>query len=112
MRKTPSLVSAALALAALAGCAHKPPGPPLELRADGHGDGCRFEAEGRALESGNLGESERLLAGAARAWRRRPVTVLADVNVPYKCFGLAIYTLQRAGVSKVGFISEPPPGPD
>jgi biopolymer transport protein ExbD len=40
------------------------------------------------------------------------VTVLADVNVPYKCFGLAIYTLQRAGVSKVGFISEPPPGPD
>jgi hypothetical protein len=64
------------------------------------------------LASGKLEEAERLLAGAARAWRRRPVTVLAGVDGSYKCFGLAIYTLQRAGVSKVGFISEPPPGPD
>ncbi len=33
-----------------------------------------------------------------------------DVSTPYKCIGGAIFTMQRAGFSRVGFISEPPPG--
>ena len=37
--------------------------------------------------------------------------IRGDVNTPYRCIGGAIYTMQRAGFAKVGFISEPPPGP-
>ena len=33
-----------------------------------------------------------------------------DVNTPYKCIGGAIFTMQRAGFARVGFVSEPPPG--
>ena len=33
--------------------------------------------------------------------------IRADVNVPYQCVGGPIYTMQMAGFSKVGFISEP-----
>jgi biopolymer transport protein ExbD len=36
--------------------------------------------------------------------------IRGDVNTPYRCIGGAIYTMQRAGFSRVGFISEPPPG--
>jgi biopolymer transport protein ExbD len=35
--------------------------------------------------------------------------IRADVDTPYKCVGGAIYTMQRAGFARVGFISEPPP---
>lgn len=40
--------------------------------------------------------------------------IRGDVDVPYRCIGGAIYTMQAAGFAKVGFISEPPPlgGPD
>ena len=33
-----------------------------------------------------------------------------DVNTPYRCIGGAIFTMQRAGFARVGFISEPPAG--
>jgi len=36
--------------------------------------------------------------------------IRGDINTPYKCIGGAIFTMQRAGFSRVGFISEPPPG--
>ena len=36
--------------------------------------------------------------------------IRGDVNTPYKCIGGAIYTMQRAGFTRVGFISEPPAG--
>ena len=35
--------------------------------------------------------------------------IRGDVNTPYRCIGGAIYTMQRAGFARVGFISEPPP---
>jgi biopolymer transport protein ExbD len=35
--------------------------------------------------------------------------IRADVDTPYKCVGGAIFTMQRAGFARVGFISEPPP---
>jgi biopolymer transport protein ExbD len=35
--------------------------------------------------------------------------IRGDVDVPYKCVGGAIYTMQMAGFAKVGFISQPPP---
>jgi biopolymer transport protein ExbD len=36
--------------------------------------------------------------------------IRGDINTPYRCIGGAIYTMQRAGFARVGFISEPPPG--
>jgi biopolymer transport protein ExbD len=36
--------------------------------------------------------------------------IRGDVATPWQCVGGAIYTMQRAGFAKVGFISEPPPG--
>jgi biopolymer transport protein ExbD len=38
------------------------------------------------------------------------VHIRGDVNTPYRCIGGAIYTMQRAGFARVGFISEPAPG--
>ena len=37
------------------------------------------------------------------------VHIRGDVNVPYRCIGAAIYTMQSSGFIKVGFISQPPP---
>jgi biopolymer transport protein ExbD len=36
--------------------------------------------------------------------------IRGDVNTPYRCIGGAIFSMQRAGFSRVGFISEPPAG--
>lgn len=36
--------------------------------------------------------------------------IRGDVDTPYKCIGGAIFTMQRAGFARVGFISEPPAG--
>ena len=36
--------------------------------------------------------------------------IRGDVNTPYRCIGGAIFTMQRAGFARVGFISEPAPG--
>jgi biopolymer transport protein ExbD len=38
------------------------------------------------------------------------VHIRGDVNTPYKCIGGPIFTMQRAGFARIGFISEPPPG--
>ena len=38
------------------------------------------------------------------------VHIRGDVSTPYKCIGGTIFTMQRAGFVKVGFISEPEPG--
>jgi biopolymer transport protein ExbD len=35
--------------------------------------------------------------------------IRGDVATPYRCIGAAIYTVQRAGFARIGFISEPPP---
>jgi len=37
------------------------------------------------------------------------VHIRADINTPYRCIGGTIFTMQRAGFPKVGFISEPDP---
>ncbi|WP_184474812.1 ExbD/TolR family protein [Rhizorhapis suberifaciens] len=38
------------------------------------------------------------------------VHIRGDINTPYRCIGGTVYTMQRAGFAKVGFISEPEPG--
>ena len=36
--------------------------------------------------------------------------IRGDINTHYACVGGAVFTMQRAGFSRVGFISEPAPG--
>ena len=36
--------------------------------------------------------------------------IRGDVDTPYKCIGGAVFTMQRAGFARIGFISEPPAG--
>jgi biopolymer transport protein ExbD len=38
------------------------------------------------------------------------VHIRGDRNTPYKCIGGTVFTMQRAGFARVGFISQPPPG--
>jgi len=38
------------------------------------------------------------------------VHIRGDINTPYRCIGGAVFTMQRAGFTRVGFISEPPAG--
>ena len=38
------------------------------------------------------------------------VHVRGDVNTPYKCIGGTVFTMQRAGFARVGFISQPAAG--
>jgi len=38
------------------------------------------------------------------------VHIRGDINTPYKCIGGAVFTMQRAGFARVGFISQPPAG--
>jgi biopolymer transport protein ExbD len=38
------------------------------------------------------------------------VHIRGDINTPYKCIGGTVFTLQRAGFARVGFISQPPAG--
>ncbi len=38
------------------------------------------------------------------------VHIRADINTPYRCIGGTIFTMQRAGFPKVGFISQPAAG--
>ncbi|HUG46051.1 MAG TPA: biopolymer transporter ExbD [Sphingomicrobium sp.] len=35
--------------------------------------------------------------------------IRGDIDTPYKCIGGTIFTMQRAGFARIGFISEPPP---
>ena len=48
--------------------------------------------------------------GAQNVTELPEVHIRGDVNTPYRCIGGAIFTMQRAGFTRVGFISEPVPG--
>jgi len=37
--------------------------------------------------------------------------IRGDINTPYKCIGATVITMQQAGFQRVGFISQPGPGP-
>ncbi len=37
--------------------------------------------------------------------------IRGDINTPYKCIGAVIMTMQEAGFQRIGFLSQPGPGP-
>jgi biopolymer transport protein ExbD len=97
----------------------KPENVSLNVRGDGQG-GCEVYWGLQRMNSEELLERavKKLEDEIARVGGVENLTeenmpeahIRGDVNTPYKCVGGAIFTMQRAGFSRVGFISEPPPG--
>jgi hypothetical protein len=98
-KMSPVRRSLPLGLLLAGGCAES--SPPLHVMPRFESGECRYEAGARTL---SLDE----LAVEARAWRGRAVRFDGGAETPYKCLGGAIFFLQRAGVRRIGFISEPP----
>ncbi|HZG47796.1 MAG TPA: biopolymer transporter ExbD [Allosphingosinicella sp.] len=55
------------------------------------------------------GEIERQEAQFGKVDELPEVHIRGDVTTPYRCIGGAVFTMQRAGYARVGFISEPTP---
>ncbi|MEA1014903.1 biopolymer transporter ExbD [Sphingosinicella sp. LY1275] len=97
----------------------KPENVSLSVRGDGAG-GCEVYWGLSKVDSEQLLDRavKKLEAEIARVGGVENLTeenmpeahIRGDVNTPYKCIGGAVFTMQRAGFARVGFISEPPPG--
>jgi biopolymer transport protein ExbD len=96
----------------------KPENVSLSVRGDGKG-GCEVYWNLQKVTSDQLLDRavEKLEAAVKNAGGAANLTeetmpeahIRGDINTPYKCIGGAVFTMQRAGFSRVGFISEPPP---
>jgi biopolymer transport protein ExbD len=97
----------------------KPENVALSVRSDGAG-GCEVYWGLQKMNSEQLLERavKKLEDEIARQGGAENITeetmpeahIRGDVNTPYKCIGGAVFTMQRAGFARIGFISEPPPG--
>lgn len=73
------------------------------------GDVCSLDI---GAESFTLPRDEQRIATHLRAsglQARDFHLVNSTVNVPYKCIGHIVYSLQKGGARRIGFIAEPPP---
>ena len=98
--------------------ATKPENVSLSIRG-GPGGACQVFWNQTPVSSGELLDRavEKLKAEIARqggvnapGLELPEVHIRGDVRTPYQCIGGAVFTMQRAGFARVGFISEPPPG--
>jgi biopolymer transport protein ExbD len=97
----------------------KPENVSLSVRGDGKG-GCEVYWNLQRVNSENLYKRAadnlekylKKIGGAENITEENmpEAHIRGDINTPYKCIGGAVFTMQRAGFSRVGFISEPPPG--
>jgi biopolymer transport protein ExbD len=97
----------------------KPENVSLSVRGDGAG-GCEVYWNLERMDAQQLldkavdklkADIERLGGVENMTEENMPeVHIRGDVNTPYKCIGGAVFQMQRAGFSRVGFISEPPAG--
>jgi biopolymer transport protein ExbD len=97
----------------------KPENVSLSVRGDGAG-GCEVYWGLTRVNSEQLLDRavKKLEAEIKRAGGVENITeetmpeahIRGDVNTPYKCIGGAVFTMQRAGFARIGFISEPAPG--
>jgi hypothetical protein len=72
---------------------------PVAL-ADGR---CTVTIAGRAIDP--QGEPEAMKPAVRSLPKGRAVKLVGSETIPYRCIGGAIYTLQRHGVAKVGFVA-------
>ncbi|WP_242008204.1 biopolymer transporter ExbD [Sphingomonas ginsenosidivorax] len=78
--------------------------PPFRVMVRGPASSCSIEVDGRKVTTDEL-----LAIARPEAKSGRRAHLDTDMGqTPYRCIGRAIYTLQRAGFTKVAFISKPP----
>ena len=91
----------------------------LRLSVRGEGNNCEVYMGMTRINSGELlqkasaklqAEIDRQGGPHAAGLELPEVHIRGDINTPYRCIGATIFTMQRAGFAKVGFISEPEPG--
>jgi biopolymer transport protein ExbD len=97
----------------------KPENVSLSVRGDGNG-GCEVYWNLKKVNSTDLldmavkklQDEVNKLGGPGNVTEENmpEAHIRGDINTPYKCIGGAVFTMQRAGFARVGFISEPPPG--
>jgi biopolymer transport protein ExbD len=54
-----------------------------------------------------LGGEEAILSGDVKAEDLPEAHIRGDINTPYRCIGGAIFNMQLAGFTRVGFVSSP-----
>lgn len=69
---------------------------------------CRVSLEGQYFEVPR--DQERLETALRAVAERRAAAVIEprDGDVSYRCLGSVIFLAQKAGIVRVGFVSEPP----
>ena len=90
-----------------------PPKPPTIVRIDVDFDGTIIWATGsgsETIQSGDRASIESHLAGVAAQADQPEVHIRGDSEVRYEAVGRVVVDCQRAGIFKVGFITEPPAG--
>jgi hypothetical protein len=83
-----------------AGCAHE---EAINVHASGtgaEGAPCMIEIGGQRIALAEV-------AALARRWRGREAHLTMNSDTSYRCVGSLIYELQKAGLRRIGFISEP-----
>ena len=100
-----ALPGSLIAIASLAaGCA-RPADPPFTATVRGTEAACSVQVGGQDVTSDQLLEIAR-----RQVARTRRAQLLGGTDVPYRCIGGAIYTLQLAGFSAVDFNTGPSSG--
>ena len=88
----------------------KPENVNLSVRA-GAGGECQVYWGTQQVNSEQLLQMavQRLTDQPGTAEEPTEVHIRGDVNTPYRCIGGAVFTMNRAGFQRVGFISQPAP---
>ena len=86
-----------------------PPKPPEIVRIDVDFDGT-IGWNGEVIQPGDRAAIESRLAAVAAMADQPEVHIRGDSEVRYESVGRVVVACQRAGIFKVGFITEPPAG--
>ena len=69
--------------------------PPLTVRAQKADVACLVEVEGRRFDLGSEGYEE--FRALVESWPSRQAVIELDRDIPWRCLGGLLFTLQRAG---------------
>ena len=77
---------------------------PVRIEATWDGTSCGVCVDGAQVTQEELDRRARKWAAEKRA-----VAIVNSQDTPYRCIGGTIFNLQAAGLTRIGFFSEPPP---
>lgn len=96
----------ALMFVMVAGCSSTTQEAPFLVSVEGPAKPCAIAVGGNAVTTDQLLDIARREVSKGKAAR-----VMGGNETPYRCIGGVIYTLQRAGFTKVEFVSDAPATP-